>query len=165
MIKGILLILAFLLFSLISESYVRSLEKLKGEREVKSELREVEIQLYGKKGLEWKIQGTTLTYVSSHVVVKNPVIRTENYTITSERLYMDRNSRRGRLEGKVEIRGPNLYLRTLNAYVDLVKNVAWGYERLILRKDSNVIRGRGFKIFFKPFKVHINEVESIHTAP
>ncbi|AAC07890.1 LPS export ABC transporter periplasmic protein LptC [Aquifex aeolicus] len=164
MIRGFFLILLFLLLAFFSENYVRSLEKLKEEITVRSELKGVEIQLYGEKGLEWRIQGKTLTYADNQVVINEPVIRTQDYTITSEKLYMNKKTRKGRLEGNVEIRGPNLYLRTTNAYIDLVKNISWGYNELILRKDTNVIKGRGFKIFFKPFKVQINEVESIHTT-
>jgi len=164
MLKGFILISLFLVFVLISENYVRSLEKLKGEKTVRSELKDVEIFLYGERGLEWRIKGKSLTYVGSDVVINEPIISTNAYTITSKRFYMNKYTRKGRLEGTVEIRGPEFYLKTENAYIDLVKNTAWGYGNLILRKGTNVIKGRGFKIFFKPFKVHINEVESIHST-
>lgn len=164
MIKGLLIVLLFLIGAGISEIYVKEFRKLRNVSLVKSELKEVELRIYGEKGLEWRIYGKKLLSVGRNVEIESPTILTEGYRIISQALSFNKASKRGILRGETELFGEELYVRTRNANIDFNKGVVWGKERIFLRRKGNVVRGRGFTITFKPFKVIINEVESTHPA-
>ncbi len=165
MLKGSFLILLFLLGVLFSEYYVRVYLSLEEYNLVRSNVENVLIKVFTDEGQIWNVKGKELIYEKGIAIIKRSVIQGGGYTIKAERLYLNRREKRGRLEGGVEIFGKDMYLRTTSAYVDFKKNEAWGYEDIILRKGKNVIRGKGFKISFKPFKVIIDEVKSIHSYP
>ena len=164
MIKGILLIFFFLVGIVISEFYVREFQKLRNLSLVKSEVREIELRIYGKKGLEWKILGKKLFSFRGKVEIIKPIILTEGYKIISESLIFNRQEDTGFLKGNTELFGENLYVKTKDAFIDFKQGVVRGKEEIYLRRGENVVSGRGFTITFKPFKVIINEVESTHPA-
>ncbi|HID65988.1 MAG TPA: hypothetical protein EYP32_03850 [Aquificaceae bacterium] len=165
MVKGVLLILLFVALAFLFEVYVKKYKAIENVKIVKSEVLEVLISLYGNKGTEWIVKGEKLFYQLSNLVIKDPEIKSGSYRILAGSLHLNKYSKKGILENGVEIFGPDLYLRTLNAYIDFEENTAWGYQELLLRRGGNLIKGKGFKIFFKPFKVIIDEVKSIHSAP
>ncbi|GAB6065909.1 LPS export ABC transporter periplasmic protein LptC [Aquifex pyrophilus] len=165
MLKGFLLIIFFLSGVLFSELYVKEYLSLEEYNLVRSKVEDVHIKVFTGEGKVWDVRGKELLYERGVAIVKKSVIRGGGYTIKAERLYLNRRKKKGKLEGNVEIFGEDMYLRTRTAYVDFKENRAWGYDEIILRKEKNVIRGKGFKISFKPFKVIIDEVKSIHSYP
>jgi len=165
MVKGVLLILLFVTLAFLFEVYVKKYKAIENVKIVKSEVIKVLISLYGNRSTEWIVKGEKLFYQLSNVIIKNPEIKSGNYRILAESLSLNKYSKRGILEKGVEIFGPDLYLQTLKAYIDFKENTAWGHREIILRRGGNLIKGRGFKIFFKPFKVIIDEVKSIHSTP
>ncbi len=164
MIKGFLIVIIFLLGVGLSEIYVKEFQKLKNISLVKSELKGVELRIYGEKGLEWKIYGKKLLSVGKNVEIESPTILTEGYRIISQSLSFNKANKKGVLKGETELFGEDLYVKTKDANIDFNKGVVWGKERIFLKRKGNVVKGRGFTITFKPFKVIINEVESTHPA-
>lgn len=164
MVRGFLIVLIFLLGVGISERYVRGFEKLESASFVKSELKGVELRIYGEKGLEWKVYGERLLSIEEKVEVEGPLILTEGYKVASEGLTFDRANKGGVLKGTAEVFGEELYVRTRDANIDFNRGVVWGKEEIFLKFKGNTVRGKGFTINFKPFKVIINEVESSISA-
>ncbi|NPB07607.1 MAG: hypothetical protein GXN96_01605 [Aquificae bacterium] len=164
MIRGLLILLLFLGGVALSEFYFKKFQALEGEKLVRSEVRDIEIKLYGEKGLEWVILGEKLFMEGSNLRIEKSVMLSGGYRIESEALLLNRKTRKGLLRGEVEITGEDLYLKTTDAYIDFGRSVAWGENRILLRRGGNIIRGRGFKIVFRPFRVTINEVESVHPS-
>ncbi len=164
MIKGFLIILLFLVGVGLSEIYVKEFQKLRNVSFVKSELKEVELKIYGEKGLEWKIYGEKLLSVGRRVEILKPLILTEGYRIISRKLLFNKANKKGILVGDTELFGKELYVKTRDAHIDFKRGTVKGRDRIFLRRKGNEIRGEGFTITFKPFKVIINEVESSHPA-
>ena len=162
MIKGLLIVFLFFAGVYLTEEYVKEFQKLKNVSLVKSELRGIELRIYGEKGLEWKIYGEKLLSIGKNVNIYKPTILTDGYTIKSQRLVFNKASKKGSLLGDTEVFGEDLYVKTKNASIDFNKGVVQGRERIFLKHKGSVVKGRGFTITFKPFKVIINEVESSH---
>ncbi|NPA32321.1 MAG: LPS export ABC transporter periplasmic protein LptC [Aquificae bacterium] len=148
----------------LSEAYLSVYERLREEKLTRSKLLRVVITLYGKRGAEWVIRGEELVYEGGKAVILRALVRGGEYTIRAKRLIFDRLSSRGLLEGDVEITGPDLYIKTERAFIDFKRNVAWGDGDVLVRRKGNLIRGRGFKIYFKPFRVILDEVKSVHPS-
>ncbi len=162
MAKGFLIVLFFLLGAGLSEIYVKEFQKLKNVSLVKSELKDIELRIYGDEGLEWKIYGEEFLSVGKEIEIKKPTILTEGYRIISQGMVFNKDSKKGVLKGETELFGEELYVKTQNANIDFNRGIVWGEEKVFLKRKGNIIKGRGFTITFKPFKVIINEVESIH---
>ncbi len=164
-LKAFLIVISFLISVIIFHKYFKEISKVKSVSEVKSVVYGVEIRLYGQEKLEWIVEGKKLLLKGSNLKIEKPTIKTEGYLIKSEELFLNKFKKRGFLKGNVEIFGKDLYVRTDEAYIDFLKNKAWGNKKLVIRKEKNFVKGKGFEIHFKPFKMSINEVESIHTYP
>jgi len=164
MIKGLGILLLFLGGVTLSEFYFKKFQALEGEKFIRSEVRNIEIKLYGERGLEWIILGKTLFMEGSNLRIEKSVMLSGGYRIESDALLLNKHTKKGLLKGEVEITGEDLYLKTKDAYIDFTKSVAWGKKELLLKRGGNIIKGRGFKIVFRPFRVTINEVESVHPS-
>jgi len=148
----------------LSELYVRSFLTLKTGGRLESVVYGVRMEVHGKEGLEWLVFGKEMRSLKDEVLLREAVLRTGPYTILSGELVLYRTRKKAELREGVEMFGPELYLKTEEALVDFNSSTVTGDGKLYLKRSSNEIRGRGFKIEFRPFRVTIYEVESLHPS-
>ncbi len=117
----------------------------------------IEIKVFGEKGMEWTVKGESLNIDEPVVFFKNPVLKLDGYTIKADFAEVDRIKKVGNMKGNIEIFGEDLYAKTSEIFIDMNKNIIKGDTDIIIRRADHDISGKGFTMHLKPFKAIIGE--------
>ncbi len=163
--KFLLLHLIYSLFLGLSIAYLEGKENRKIEDAPSNRvgyLENVRVKVYGDKGVEWYIKGKRLYSIGPEVIMDRVEISSEEYEIRASKGNINRFTGRGFLEGKVEIRGDALLIKTERANIDLKAKRIYGGGDIQVWRYKNYVNGRNYDIFLSPLRVIIKEVRTKH---
>lgn len=162
--RFLLLHVIFLFFCGVYFAYLNHLQdSAKVQTREKSIARGIHIKVFGKEGQEWDVKGRELVSLGKELNLLSALLKSSNgYTISADSvtLYRDRNI--SVLRGNVTIVGKELKVNTEEATVDFSKNLIFGDKPVIVRTGNTLIKGKGFKAYFRPFRVIISDVRTKH---
>jgi hypothetical protein len=163
-VKPIVLHLMYAFSLALSIAYVGGLEDVSGGSMGGGVgyLERVSIKVYGKRGVEWELRGEKLYSIGAQVIMDKLTISSEEYVISALKGNIDRISGIGSLEGRVQIRGQALLIKTDRAMIDLRLKKVWGDGRIQVWRYKNYVSGEGYEIYLSPLKVIIKKVKSRH---
>ncbi len=124
-------------------------------------VKNIRMKVYGKEGVEWDVEGKVLSLMDRKVSLESPVFNSNRGDrISARRANVDRETGRGNLEGEVELRNAEIYVRTDRADFDLKNSVISGEGPIYVKEGDRVLRGNGFIIHLKPQRIIIRRVEA-----
>ncbi len=127
-------------------------------------LEDVLIKIYGRNGVEWNVEGKRLYSIGVDVLMDDLNLSSEEYVIKATRGRINRLSGKGSIEGKVEIKGEALFIKTQKANIDLKRKKIWGSGIIEVWRYENYVSGKGYEVFLSPLRVIIKEVKTKHDA-
>ncbi len=162
--RSLLVLTLFLVANVLSYLYVERLkDKVFVEREEIGIAEGVRIRVFGEKALEWLIFGKTLISVGDEVSLSGVLMESSyGYSLRADSVFLNRESKKAKLQGTVDLRGEAFFVRTEEAVADLSKGKVYGKKGVKIWKDRNYVEGKSFEVRLKPFFVRVREVKTKH---
>jgi hypothetical protein len=159
MTKIILVSLLLIFMAYLGNRWINSYEVIPKPTKGVSLLEGVEVRVFGGKGEEWRVYGSSASLEDSKIFMEDILLQSEGMTLTSKSGSIDSDTGEGYLEGNVVLRTKEGVFKTDRAELRLKEGLVYGDGKVVFEDGLNVMEGVGWRVEFKPMRVIINQAK------